>query len=27
MDFPTIDGRLQHDAWLALRSTRMDPGE
>ncbi|CAF0986163.1 unnamed protein product [Rotaria sordida] len=27
MDFPTIDGRLQHDAWLALRSTRVDPGE
>ena len=27
MDFPTIDGRLQHDAWLSLQSTRVDPGE
>ena len=27
MDFLTIDGRLQHDAWLALRSNSVDPGE
>ena len=27
LDFSTIDGRLQHDAWLDLRSTRVDPGE